>query len=80
MTKKQIEIKAEIVRAAYEQNKSLLNIREKDIITKYYGISPNVRHSLAELGEIYGVTRERIRQIKVLSLEKLGVESSVDLK
>lgn len=78
MTK--IQIKAEIVRVAYEQNKSLLNTREKDIITKYYGISPNVRHSLAELGEQEGVTRERIRQIKVGALEKLGVKNKVDLK
>lgn len=78
MTKTQI--KAEIVRIAYEQNKSLLNTREKDIITKYYGISPNVRHSLAELGEQEGVTRERIRQIKVGALEKLGVKNLVDLK
>ena len=78
MTKTQI--KAEIVRIAYEQNKSLLTDREKDIITKYYGISPNVRHSLAELGEQEGVTRERIRQIKVLALEKLKVKNKVDLK
>ena len=78
MTKTQI--KAEIVKNAYEQNKSLLTAREKDIVTKYYGISPNVRHSLAELGEQEGVTRERIRQIKVGALEKLGVKKSVDLK
>ena len=80
MTKIQIEIKAQVVKLAYDQNKSLLAPREKDVIMKYYGISPEVRHSLAELGEIFGVTRERIRQIKVSALEKLGVESKVDLK
>ena len=80
MTKIQIQIKAEVVKQAYEKNKSSLDTREKDIITKYYGISPNVRHSLAELGEIFGVTRERIRQIKVIALAKLGVGASVDLK
>ena len=74
MTKIQIEIKAQVVKTAYDQKKSLLTTREKDVITKYYGISPEVRHSLAELGEIFGVTRERIRQIKVIALEKIGIE------
>jgi RNA polymerase primary sigma factor len=74
MTKIQIEIKAQVVKTAYDQKKSLLATREKDVITKYYGISPEVRHSLAELGEIFGVTRERIRQIKVIALEKIGIE------
>ena len=77
---KNIEIKAEVVAEAYKELKSVLTQKEKDIITRYYGIAPNVRHSLAELGEIYGVTRERIRQIKVIALQKLKVDSTNDLK
>ena len=64
-------IEAEVVQLGYKQNKNLLTPKEKDIITRYYGINPHVRHTLAEIGEIYGVTRERIRQIKVVALEKL---------
>lgn len=77
---KNIEIKAELVEQAYKELKSVLTQKEKDIITRYYGIAPNVRHSLAELGEIYGVTRERIRQIKVQALQKLKIKDIKDLK
>lgn len=70
-----MKIQAEVVKQAYEQLKSELTPKEKDIITRYYGITPQVRHSLAELGAIYQVTRERIRQIKVEALRKLKVQN-----
>lgn len=73
-TNKYMKIKAEIVKKAYEEWKALLTPKEKEVITRYYGITPHVRHSLAELGEMNGVTRERIRQIKVDALRKLKVE------
>jgi len=66
-------IKAEKIKEAYERFKDSLTQKEKEIITRYYGISPHVRNTLAEIGEIHGVTRERIRQIKVIALEKLGI-------
>ena len=67
-------IEAERVEKAYKEFKSALTPREKDIITRYYGIAPNVRHTLQEIGEKYQVTRERIRQIKVIALEKLKIK------
>lgn len=67
-------VEAEMVRDAFKVNKENLSKREKDIITRYYGISPQVRHSLDEIGSMYGVTRERIRQIKVVALDKLGIK------
>lgn len=67
-------IKAKIVEQAYKTRKSHLTEREQDVIMRYYGIAPHVRHSLAELGEMYGVTRERIRQIKVEALIKLKIQ------
>lgn len=67
-------IAAEKVSEAYEKLKITLSEREQDIITRYYGIAPHVRHTLAEIGEIYKVTRERIRQIKVEALRKLKIE------
>lgn len=69
-----MKIKAEIVEKAYGELKSTLTDKERDIITRYYGIDPHVRHSLAELGTLYKVTRERIRQIKVDALRKLKVQ------
>ncbi|MCR4261115.1 MAG: hypothetical protein NUV96_02185 [Candidatus Colwellbacteria bacterium] len=67
-------IEAEIIEAAYKQFKALLTPREKEVLTRYYGIPPHVRHSLAEIGEMYQVTRERIRQIKVEALKKLKIQ------
>jgi RNA polymerase primary sigma factor len=71
---KRIEIKAEEIKKAYEEFKNLLTVKENEIITRYYGLGDNVRHTLAEIGGVYGVTRERIRQIKVVALTKLKVK------
>ena len=68
-----MQIEAEKVANAYREFKSKLTPREKEIVTKYYGIEKEVRHTLAELGEMQNVTRERIRQIKVIALEKLKI-------
>lgn len=67
-------IEAERIEKAFKELKSALTPRERDIITRYYGIAPNVRHTLAEIGKKYQVTRERIRQIKVIALQKLGIK------
>lgn len=69
-----IAIEAEKVEKAYNKYKDKLSDREQEIITRYYGITPNVRHTLAEIGQIYQVTRERIRQIKVEALKKLKIK------
>lgn len=45
--------------------------RERDIITKRFGLQDQEASTLEELGEIYGVTRERIRQIESKTLKRL---------
>lgn len=67
------KIEAEVIEEAYKQFKAKLTPREKEVLTKYYGLDREVRHSLKEIGGVYGVTRERIRQIKVIGLQKLGI-------
>ena len=67
-------IEAEMVEKAFKKYASKLTPKEMDIISRYYGIGKNVRHNLQELGEIYQVTRERIRQIKFLGLCKLKLK------
>lgn len=69
-----VEIEAEKIEKAYKQFKASLTAREKDVIQRYYGIQPHVRHSLNEIGKLFGVTRERVRQIKVEALKKLHAE------
>lgn len=48
-----------------------LTEREASIIKLRFGLEGNRSHTLKELGEIFGVTRERIRQIQQKALRKL---------
>ena len=48
-----------------------LNQRERNIITKYYGLNGEKPKTLEEIGLEYGLTKERIRQIKNTSFKKM---------
>ena len=48
-----------------------LNYREREIIRLRYGLSDGYAYTLSEVGKIFSVTRERIRQIEVEALRKL---------
>ncbi len=45
--------------------------REKDILVCYFGLNGDDPMTLEEIGEKYGLTRERVRQIKERTLERL---------
>ena len=44
-----------------------LTEREKDFLVMYYGLGNNKEYTLQEIGDKYGLTRERVRQV----IEKL---------
>ena len=48
-----------------------LNYREREIIRLRYGLSDGYAYTLSEVGKIFSVTRERIRQIECEALRKL---------
>jgi RNA polymerase primary sigma factor len=48
-----------------------LTPREQRIIRMRFGIGDTQDHTLEEIGQVFGVTRERIRQIEAKALEKL---------
>lgn len=48
-----------------------LTPKEALIIKLRYGLSKNSEHTLEEVGRIFGLTRERIRQIECIALSKL---------
>jgi len=56
-----------------EVNRALdmLSDREADVIRHYYGISNKQPMSLQEIGEFFGLTRERVRQIKEKGIRRL---------
>jgi RNA polymerase primary sigma factor len=49
----------------------VLTEREAKILTLRFGLGGSNSHTLKELGEIFGITRERIRQIQKGALKKL---------
>jgi RNA polymerase primary sigma factor len=51
-----------------------LNERERTIIERRFGLDGSEPALLAELGEAFGVTRERVRQVQNAGLAKLKVE------
>jgi RNA polymerase primary sigma factor len=48
-----------------------LSPREERIVRMRFGIGEKAEHTLEETGKIFGVTRERIRQIEAAALKKL---------
>jgi RNA polymerase primary sigma factor len=48
-----------------------LGEREQQVITMRYGLADGFSHTLEEVGQRFGVTRERIRQIETKTLQKL---------
>lgn len=52
-----------------------LTEREQEVITLRFGLDGNQPHTLEEVGQMFHVTRERIRQIEAKALRKLGAPS-----
>lgn len=52
----------------------ILTDREKEIIKLRFGLSHEYPHTLEEVGQIFKVTRERIRQIEAKAIRKLRLK------
>ena len=50
---------------------SALNHREREILRLRYGLTDGYSYTLEEVGNIFSVTRERVRQIETNALRKL---------
>jgi len=48
-----------------------LSPREQKILEMRFGLKDSVNHTLEEVGQEFGVTRERIRQIEAKALERM---------
>jgi RNA polymerase primary sigma factor len=48
-----------------------LSSREEKILRMRFGIGEKAEHTLEETGKVFGITRERIRQIEAAALKKL---------
>ncbi|MCL6524194.1 MAG: RNA polymerase sigma factor RpoD/SigA [Thermoflavifilum sp.] len=65
----------ESLRREIERSLSTLTERQKDVIKLYFGIGIEHPMSLEDIGEKFGLTRERVRQIKDKAINKLRTAS-----
>ncbi|MHC5021159.1 MAG: RNA polymerase sigma factor RpoD [Planctomycetota bacterium] len=61
----------EMLREKIEQVLQTLTFREREIIKLRYGIGDGYTYTLEEVGRIFKVTRERVRQIEAKAVRKL---------
>jgi RNA polymerase primary sigma factor len=54
-----------------------LQQREQKILEMRFGLKDGVTHTLEEVGKVFGVTRERIRQIEAKALDKIRQHHAV---
>ncbi len=61
----------ESLRREIERSLSTLTERQRDVVKLYFGIGVEHPMSLEDIGEKFGLTRERVRQIKDKAISKL---------
>jgi RNA polymerase primary sigma factor len=59
------------LRKEIERSLSTLGQREADILRYYFGLNGYPPYTLEEIGDEFGLTRERVRQIKEKAIKKL---------
>jgi RNA polymerase sigma factor (sigma-70 family) len=67
------EAQATMVLSRFEVERALgaLSLREREVLMLRYGLVDGEEHTLEDIGEQFGLTRERIRQIEKKTLTKL---------
>jgi RNA polymerase primary sigma factor len=66
-----ISLMNESLQKEIKRSLSTLTDREKDVIMLFFGIGIPHPLSLEEIGEKFGLTRERVRQIKEKGIRRL---------
>jgi len=65
----------ESLRKEIERSLSTLTERQRDVIKLYFGLTDSHSMSLEDIGDKFGLTRERVRQIKDKAINKLRTTS-----
>jgi RNA polymerase primary sigma factor len=65
------DLQAESMKSEIEEALSLLKQRETDIVRRLFGLATGKKMTLEEVGAIYGISKERVRQIREEALNKL---------
>lgn len=73
----QQQMEAIVLQDQCQQYLTCLNEKERELIVLRYGLQDGKHRSLAEVGEVFGVSRERVRQIEVKAMQKLRQQANV---
>jgi RNA polymerase primary sigma factor len=65
------EVILEDLRESVRRSLDALADREREVLEMRFGLTDGINHSLEEISERFGLTRERIRQIESTALRKL---------
>jgi len=65
------EANQQALKARIEEAMQTLNYREREILRLRYGLADGYAYTLEEVGRIFSVTRERVRQIESKAVRKL---------
>jgi len=68
-----------IIKEKIKEAIGILKERDQEIIKMRYGMGGNEPKTLREIGEIFNLTRERVRQLEKTALKKLEIEFKKDL-
>ncbi len=66
-----LEAARKLLRERLQEIMQDLTPRERKILSMRFGLENGITHTLEEVGKVFGVTRERIRQIENKALEKI---------
>ncbi len=61
----------ESLKKELQENLSMLTPREREVLSAYYGLNGQKPLTLEEIGELFGLTRERVRQVKERAIRRL---------
>jgi RNA polymerase primary sigma factor len=66
-----LKLMEESLRVEVIHGLSILSPREIEVLNSFYGLNGNKALNLEEIGDLYGLTRERVRQIKERAIRRL---------
>jgi RNA polymerase primary sigma factor len=66
-----VAVTHEMLKDKIEKVLQTLSYREREIIKLRYGIGDGYTYTLEEVGKLFNVTRERVRQIEAKAVRKL---------
>jgi RNA polymerase primary sigma factor len=66
-----LKLMEESLRVEVTHGLTILSPREIDVLNCYYGLNGHKSLTLEEIAELYGLTRERVRQIKERAIRRL---------